>query len=45
VEGYELDEIAAITGTQVSAVTVNLSRARKKVREEFLRVNEFRKKV
>ncbi|MDR3339238.1 MAG: sigma-70 family RNA polymerase sigma factor [Candidatus Symbiothrix sp.] len=35
IEGYELQEIADITGTQVNAVTVNLSRARKKVREEF----------
>lgn len=33
VEGYELDEIAAITGTQAEAVRMNLSRARKKVRE------------
>lgn len=36
VEGYELDEIAAITGTNVEAVRVNLSRARKKVREGLL---------
>lgn len=33
VEGYELAEIAEITGTQVEAVRVNLSRARKKIRE------------
>jgi RNA polymerase sigma factor, sigma-70 family len=41
VEDYELEEIAAITGTQVSAVTVNLSRARKKVRNEFVRINQY----
>lgn len=39
VEGYELAEIAAITGTQVEAVRVNLSRARKKIREQFLQLN------
>ena len=39
VEGYELFEIAEITGTQVEAVRVNLSRARKKVREQFLMIN------
>jgi RNA polymerase sigma-70 factor (ECF subfamily) len=38
IEGYELDEIAAITGTQLEAVRVNLSRARKKVREQFLAI-------
>jgi RNA polymerase sigma-70 factor (ECF subfamily) len=35
IEGYELQEIADITETQISAVTVNLSRARKKVRDVF----------
>jgi RNA polymerase sigma-70 factor (ECF subfamily) len=39
VEGYELQEIADITGTQVNAVTVNLSRARKKVRDIFIKIN------
>jgi RNA polymerase sigma-70 factor (ECF subfamily) len=42
VEGYELQEIAEITGTQVGAVTVNLSRARKKVREEFMRIMNYK---
>ena len=37
VEGYELQEIAAITDTLVEAVRVNLSRARKKVREQMIR--------
>jgi RNA polymerase sigma-70 factor (ECF subfamily) len=37
VDGYELQEIADITGTQVGAVTVNLSRARKKVRDIFIK--------
>jgi RNA polymerase sigma-70 factor (ECF subfamily) len=35
VEEYEVEEIAEITGTNVEAVRVNLSRARKKVREEY----------
>ena len=41
VEDYELDKIAAITGTQVPTVRVNLSRARKRVRDEFIRINQF----
>jgi RNA polymerase sigma-70 factor (ECF subfamily) len=42
IEGYELQEIAEITGTQVSAVTVNLSRARKKVREQFIAMMNYK---
>jgi RNA polymerase sigma-70 factor (ECF subfamily) len=42
VEGYELQEIADITGTQVGAVTVNLSRARKKVRDTFVRIMNYK---
>jgi RNA polymerase sigma-70 factor (ECF subfamily) len=38
-EEYEVDEIAEITGTSPDAVRVNLSRARKKVREEYLKWN------
>lgn len=41
VEGYELAEIAEITGTQVEAVRVNLSRARKKIREQLVKNYEF----
>jgi len=36
-EEYEVVEIAEITGTTVEAVRVNLSRARKKVREDYLK--------
>lgn len=39
IEGYELSEIAQITGTQIEAVRMNLSRARKKVRDLFLKMN------
>jgi RNA polymerase sigma-70 factor (ECF subfamily) len=41
IEGYELPEIADITETQVSAVTMNLSRARKKVREQLLKIMSY----
>jgi len=37
IEQYTYDEIAEVTGLQVNAIRVNLSRARKKVRDEFLK--------
>lgn len=40
VEGYEIAEIAAITGAAPEAIRVNLSRARKKIREQFLHLNQ-----
>jgi len=40
-EGYQPAEIAGIMGCEESAVRVNLSRARKKVKEEFFRINNF----
>jgi RNA polymerase sigma factor (sigma-70 family) len=36
-EEYEVEEIAEITGTKQDAIRVNLSRARKKVREEYIK--------
>ena len=36
VEGYEVEEIAKITQTSADSIRMNLSRARKKVRELFL---------
>lgn len=39
VEGYELEEIADIMGTEPTAVRVNLSRARKTVRNKFISIN------
>jgi RNA polymerase sigma factor (sigma-70 family) len=39
IEQLEYEEIAGITGLQVNAIRVNLSRARKKVRDEFLKMN------
>lgn len=38
VERYEVEEIAEITGTNPDTVRVNLSRARKKVREDYLKI-------
>lgn len=40
VEGYEIAEIAEITGSAVEAVRSNLSRARKRIREQFLLLNK-----
>lgn len=39
IEGFEVEEIARITGSTPIAVRTNLSRARKKVREQFMRRN------
>ncbi|MDR2917703.1 MAG: sigma-70 family RNA polymerase sigma factor [Tannerella sp.] len=41
IEGYELSEIAEITGTQAEAVRVNLSRARKKIREQLIQLHNI----
>lgn len=40
IEDYDIEEIAEITGSKVDAVRMNLSRARKKVRDEFLHITE-----
>lgn len=37
-EGYETEEIALITGSSIESVRMNLSRARKKVKELFLEI-------
>ena len=39
VEGYELDDIAQIMGAETTTVRVNLSRARKIVRDKFIKIN------
>ena len=38
IDGFEIDEIAALTGSKPEAVRMNLSRARKKVKEMFLKI-------
>ncbi len=40
IEQLSYDEIAEITELQLNAIRVNLSRARKKVRDEFLKLND-----
>lgn len=40
IEGYEVAEIAEITGGSIDSIRMNLSRARKKVREEYLKLRE-----
>ena len=41
IEEIEVEEIAEITGTTVEAVRVNLSRARNKVREEYIKLKNI----
>ena len=40
IEGLEIDEIVALTGSAPEAIRMNLSRARKKVKELFFKVNK-----
>lgn len=40
VQEYELEEIAEIMGANPTAVRVNLSRARKTVRDKFININQ-----
>ncbi|GHT26417.1 DNA-directed RNA polymerase sigma-70 factor [Bacteroidia bacterium] len=40
VEGFEIEEIAGITGSNAEAVRMNLSRARKKVKDIFLKIEK-----
>lgn len=40
IEQLSYDEIAEATDLKVNAIRVNLSRARKKVRDEFLKIND-----
>ncbi len=41
IEAMEYEEIAEITGLNINAVRVNLSRARKKVRDEILKIQNY----
>jgi len=41
IEGYELSQIAEIMGADETAVRVNLSRARKKVRDKYVSMNKM----
>ena len=39
IDGFEIEEIAGITGSSPEAVRMNLSRARKKVKDLFFKIN------
>jgi RNA polymerase sigma-70 factor (ECF subfamily) len=41
VEGYEFDEILNITGFDLNYVRVNLSRGRKKIKEEIQKIHSY----
>jgi RNA polymerase sigma factor (sigma-70 family) len=41
VEGYEFEEIAEMTNMNLSAIRVNLSRARKKLRESLIKMENY----
>jgi len=45
IEQFSYDAIAEVTGLKPNAIRVNLSRARKKVRDEFLKMNEMNLKL
>ena len=45
IEGFEVEEIAGLTGSNQDAVRVNLSRARKKVRDEFFKIQNLNKRT
>jgi len=42
IEGLEYDEIAEITGANINTLKVNLSRARKRVREELINKYQYK---
>jgi RNA polymerase sigma factor (sigma-70 family) len=41
IEGFEFEEIAEITGTNLNAVRVNLSRARRTIRESMVKKHNY----
>ena len=41
VEGYDFKEIAEVTGFDGNYIRVNLSRARKKIREEIIKLEKY----
>lgn len=45
IEGYETDEIAEITGCNPEAIRSNLSRARKRVRDTYLRTIQAERSI
>jgi len=43
VEGYSYEEIAAQTGLEVNNIRVGISRARKKAKEDYLKIANYEK--
>ncbi|HNS17927.1 MAG TPA: RNA polymerase sigma factor [Bacteroidales bacterium] len=41
IEGYDFDEIAAILGLNLNVIRVNLSRARKKIKEQLAKAHQY----
>lgn len=41
IEGYEFEQIAEVTGDEINAIRVSLSRARKTVREELIKTMNY----
>ncbi|MDR2652146.1 MAG: RNA polymerase sigma factor [Prevotellaceae bacterium] len=41
IDGYEIEKIAEITGTNTTSVRMNLSRARKKVKERLIQITKL----
>ncbi|WP_392397115.1 hypothetical protein [Parabacteroides distasonis] len=40
-DGFEVEEIAGLTGSTPEAVRMNLSRARKRVRDQFFKCRRY----
>lgn len=41
IEGYDFDEIAALLDLNLNVIRVNLSRARKKIKEQLIKVQQY----
>lgn len=41
IEGYDFDEIASILGLNLNVIRVNLSRARKKIKEQLVKAHQY----
>jgi len=45
IEGYEFEEIVTITGMNMNVVRINLSRARKTIKEELIKIYKYGLKI
>ena len=44
IEGYDFDEIMKVTGFDINYVRVNLSRGRKKIKDEIQKIHSYETK-